>query len=138
MSPPPNPGRSPRRRRLPDSRRPPPDGDDHRPRKRGAQPANLNALKHGLYARTLTPAALVALQVARGLKAHALDEEIATLRAKLSDLPARDRRTFISGLTLLVRAVHTNYRMSPKATEDLAENLTQLLNSLGDQLLPST
>lgn len=125
-----------RRRRPPDRRPPAHQGHAPGPRKRGGQPANLNALKHGLYARTLTPAALVALEIARGLKAHALDEEIATLRAKLSDLPTRDRQTFMAGLALLVRAVHVNYRISPKATEDLAQSLQDTLNRLGDQLLP--
>ena len=135
-TPPHPPGDRDRPRRLAGRQRPPDQGDARGPRKRGGQPGNVNALKHGLYARTLSPAALRALQVARGLKSHNLDEEIATVRAKLSDLPPHERQAFLQGVALLVRAVHTNYRMNPKATKDLADNITQLLNSLGDQLLP--
>lgn len=113
----------------------PHQGDADRPRRRrGGQPGNVNALKHGLYARLLTPEALVALQIARQLKTHNLEEEIAALRARISDLDPSDWHAFERGIALLVRAVHTQYRISPQATKDLADNLTALLNSLGDQL----
>lgn len=134
--PPAHPRRRPRRRRPPDSRRPPDTGPPARPRRRGAQPGNVNALRHGLYARTLTKAALAGLEQARGLTAHSLTEEIATLRAKLSDLPPSDAESFLAGLVVLVRLVHVDYRMNSKATADLADNLTALLNRLGDELLP--
>ncbi len=131
-----DPGSRHRQEGLADRQRPSHQGRPQRPRKRGGQPANTNALKHGLYARTLSPGALVALQIARRLKAHNLDEEIASLRAKLSDLPPDDILDFTRGLQLLVRAVHTNYRMSPKSRADLTDSVAAVLNSLGDQLLP--
>ena len=132
----PNARRRPRRRRPSNRRRPPPPRTPPGPRRRGAQPGNLNALKTGLYARTLSKAALAALTIARGLQAHGLTEEIATLRAKLSDLPPADHASFVAGVGILARLVHADYRMNPKASADLAENLARVLNSIGDQLLP--
>ena len=116
--------------------RPPDKGDAVRPRRRrGGQPSNLNAWKHGLYARTLTPDALRALQIARGLKATDLTEEISGLRARLAVLTPSEAGTFHRGVALVIRAAQAQHRMSPQASKDLATNLIQILNSLGDQLL---
>ena len=41
----------------------------------------------------------------------------------------------VKGLGILVRAVGARYRLSPKSSKDLAENLAAVLN-MGDQLLP--
>ena len=117
--------------------RPPDKGDADRPRRRrGGQPRNLNAWKHGLYARTLTPDALRALQIARELKATDLTEEISGLRARLAVLTPSDSEEFHRGIALVIRAAQAQHRMSPQAAHDLADNLTQLLNAIGDQLLP--
>ncbi len=47
-----------------------------------------------------------------------------------------DAQLSVKGLDILVRAVGTRYRLSPKSRQDLADNLVATLNSLGDQLLP--
>lgn len=139
MSPPSSddpPGRH-RGRRLANRQRPPDQGSPagHR-RRRGAQPGNLNAWRHGLYARTLTPDALRALAIARKLKATDLTEEIAALRGRLAALEPVDVAAFTKGIAILIRAAQAQHRMSPQATKDLAQALAATLNALGDQLLP--
>lgn len=67
------------------------------------------------------------------------DEEIALLRVKLlSAIKAHpeDLRILTHGIDALVKAVATRYRLSPQARRDLAAQITAVLNSLGDQLLP--
>ncbi len=68
-----------------------------------------------------------------------LDEEIALLRLKLATL-AREHpenlELLLKGVNLLVRAVTTRYKLSPRSQEDLALNLSQLLNSVGLAILP--
>jgi hypothetical protein len=39
-------------------------------------------------------------------------------------------------MDILVRAVATRYRLSPKSRKNLADSLAATLNSLGNQLLP--
>ena len=90
------------------------------------------------YGKALSQAELLMLEEARDLEG--LDEEIAMLRvrllAALRDHPD-DLRLLTHGIGILVRAVAAQYRLSPKARKDLAGHLTNLLNSLGDQLLPT-
>jgi hypothetical protein len=78
------------------------------------------------------------LEEARDLEG--LDEEIAMLRVRLvtalRDHPD-DLRLLTHGISILVRAVAAQYRLSPKARRDLSDHLSNLLNSLGDQLLPT-
>ena len=69
-----------------------------------------------------------------------LDEEIAMLRVHLRkalEASPEDLRLLTHGIDMLVKAVAAQYRLSPKARRDLAGHLTNLLNSLGDQLLPT-
>lgn len=121
-------------------RQAPSGGDATRPRRRrGAQPGNLNALKHGLYARHLPPQALQALHEAHHLQEHDLQEEIALARARLDALLATQGLTGDDvrlGLEIIARLVERQYRIGRKARKDLADNLAAILNSLGDQLLP--
>ena len=48
-----------------------------------------------------------------------------------------DYELMLAGISMLVRAVATQYRLSPKARKDLADRMSLVLNSLGDQLLPA-
>ncbi len=71
-----------------------------------------------------------------------LEAEIAVLRVELLKLmktPTEDFdfRLLTHGIDMLVKAVATQYRLSPKARKDLADHITNLLHSLGDQLLPA-
>jgi hypothetical protein len=74
-------------------------------------------------------------------RVEGLAEEIAVLRVKLRTAVAEnpeDIRLLTHGIDLLVKAVATQYRLSPKARKDLADHITNVLNSLGDQLLPAS
>lgn len=72
-------------------------------RKRGAQPGNTNALKHGLYARYFTQTEKDDLD-----GQFILDSEIAMLRVAIQRLFSRtgnaDEKTLIASLTALARA----------------------------------
>lgn len=73
-------------------------------------------------------------------KIEGLEEEVAVLRVRLlTALKERpdDYELMMAGVGMLVRAVATQYRLSPKARKDLADRMTAVLNSLGDQLLPA-
>ncbi len=90
------------------------------------------------YAAALTDAERLRLADARHV--DGLDEEIALLRVRLrSALEQRpeDFDLLRDGIALLVRAVATQYRLSPKARKDLADRMAAVLNSVGDQILPA-
>ncbi len=90
------------------------------------------------YAAALTDAER--LQLADARRVDGLDEEIALLRVRLrSALEERpeDFNLLRNGIALLVRAVATQYRLSPRARKDLADRMAAVLNSIGDQILPA-
>jgi hypothetical protein len=90
------------------------------------------------YAGSLSESERELLPVAR--KMEGLQEEIAVLRVKLNTALKDNEKDFelmMAGVGMLVRAVATQYRLSPKARKDLADRMTLVLNSLGDQLLPA-
>jgi len=89
------------------------------------------------YAVSLTESERERLPAAR--KMQGLEEEIAVLRVRLNTALGEHKEDFpllVAGVGMLVRAVATQYRLSPKARKDLAHRMTLVLNSLGDQLLP--
>ncbi len=86
------------------------------------------------------------LDLSRAGSVEGLADEIALLRAQLkraveaspSGAKARkDLKVVTGGLETLLRAVSTEYRLSPRGRGDLADNLARVLGSLGDQLLPA-
>jgi len=93
--------------------------------------------KH-FYSESLTDAERGSLEAAR--KLEGLEEEIALLRARLltslKEHP-EDFQLLLAGVGMLVRAVATQYRLSPKASRDLADKMKAALDVLGDQLLPA-
>jgi hypothetical protein len=98
----------------------------------------LRLSRRASYAESLTEAEREHLKHAR--KLDGLAEEIAVLRVRLftalKEHP-QDFRLLVAGVGMLVRAVATQYRLSPKARKDLADRMSAVLNSLGDQLLPA-
>lgn len=79
-------------------------------------------------------------QLEAALTIEGLEYEIALLRVRLKAVAKahpEDFRLLTHGTQALARAVATQYRLSPKARRDLADNLSAVLNSLGDQLLPA-
>jgi hypothetical protein len=94
--------------------------------------------RRGFYSDALSEAEQLLLDQARDMEG--LDEEIAMLRVHLRkalEASPDDLRLVTLGVDMLVKAVAAQYRLSPKARRDLAGHLTNLLNSLGDQLLPA-
>jgi hypothetical protein len=69
-----------------------------------------------------------------------LADEIAVLRVRLKTAVRQHPEDFalmVQGVGMLVRAVTAQYRLSPRARKDLADNLAAVLNSMGDQILPA-
>ena len=78
-------------------------------------------------------------RLAEALAIEGLEQEIAVLRVRLDELVAEKpiKYELVTQVArTLVRAVATQHRISPRARKDLVDNITALLNSLGDQLLP--
>ncbi|MBI4232898.1 MAG: hypothetical protein HY686_00465 [Chloroflexi bacterium] len=87
------------------------------------------------YAQALTEAERLRLPRAR--QVEGLDEEIALLRVRLLRLVEEQPQSFdllLKGVALLVRAVATRYRLSPKAQEDLAGSIAGVLEGIGTAL----
>ncbi len=86
----------------------------------------------------MTEAERIKLAEAQGIEG--LADEIAVLRVRLftaiQDKPA-DLKLLVHGVEILTRAVAAQYRLSPKARKDLADNFAAVLNSLADQLVPA-
>ena len=90
------------------------------------------------YAGALTEAER--LQLAGARRVEGLEEEIALLRVRLRtalEQRPEDFDLLREGIALIVRAVATQYRLSPKARKDLADRMAAVLNSIGDQILPA-
>ena len=85
------------------------------------------------------------LELSRAGSVQGLADEIALLRAHLkkSVEPSprgtrarKDLKVVSQGLETLLKAVSTQYRLSPRGRGDLGENIARVLDSLGDQILP--
>lgn len=80
------------------------------------------------YRRALSQAEQVDLDEAR--RVEGIDDEIALLRLRLRRLMEEqpgDVDLLLKGVRVLLRAVATRYRLSPKARDDLAGSLGALL-----------
>jgi hypothetical protein len=103
-----------------------------------AKPPEAPVSPDAFYADSVTEAERPQLEAA--LTIEGLEYEIALLRVRLkaaAKTHPEDFRLLTHGIQALVRAVAAQYRLSPKARTDLAANLSAVLNSLGDQLLPA-
>jgi hypothetical protein len=56
--------------------------------------------------------------------------------AALDKEPA-DLRSLVLGMNALMRMVVAEYRLSPRASKDLADNVAAVLNNFADQMVPS-
>ena len=100
-----------------------------------SEPGPLSASEEGLYPSALEEMERKLLKRAR--EVEGLDEEIALLRVKLASALAQEPRNtelLLKGLTVLIRAVATKARYSPKAEEDFYKNTLSVLNGLGKTL----
>ena len=102
-------------------------------RTRGAQPGNLNALKHGYYSRALTKAQQLLLEHARRLPADDLSGEIALLRQRLyTALEASPEKLELlcEGLRTLARLTATHYHLKGSDADRLAGAMANVLASI--------
>jgi hypothetical protein len=106
-------------------------------RTEAARPAPRKVSVRNFYADGLTEAEQVAL--AEAAEVENLGDEIAVLRVRLKtalkDHP-EDYALLVRGVGMLTKAVATQYRLSPRASKDLADRFAAVLNSVGDQLFP--
>jgi hypothetical protein len=87
------------------------------------------------YSRALSKAERVRLAKAR--QVEGIDQEIALLRLKLRQLVEKhpDKLDLLfKGVNLLLRAVATRYRLSPRAEDDLSKSITGVLQGVGHAL----
>lgn len=83
-----------------------------RKRHRGGQPGNKNAVKHGFYARELTPAQMEALEEAR--QSTYLAGEMDILRIKINALfddPTSDPNLLLRAIWVLARVSRIDDRL---------------------------
>jgi len=81
-----------------------------------------------------------AIEISEAAEVEGLEEEIAVLRVQLRAALNEEKRDFpmiLKGVEVLMKAVGTQYRLSPRARKDLADNFAAVLNSFGDQILPA-
>jgi hypothetical protein len=87
------------------------------------------------YAEALTEAER--LELARAQEVEGLDEEMAVLRVRLKRAlqeHPQDLALIAKGVDMLVKAVAARYKLSRKARRDLADNLANLIESMGELL----
>lgn len=102
-------------------------------RKRGGQPGNLNALRHGYYSQALTKAQATLLSAADRLPADDLSEEIALLRQRLYTLleAAPDKVDLLNEcLRTLARLAATHYHLRGSDADRLTEAMANVLGSI--------
>ena len=106
-------------------------------RKRGAQPGNLNALRHGYYSQALSKAQATLLQAADKLPADALSQEIALLRQRLYTLleAAPDKVDLLNDtIRTLTRVAATHYHLRGSDADRLADAMGNVLRSIEETL----
>jgi len=108
-------------------------------RTKGAQPGNLNALKHGYYSRALSKAQQLLLERARRVPADDLTGEIALLRQRLyTALEAAPEKLDLlcDALRTLARLAATNYHLKGTDADRLSDAMANVLASIEATLGP--
>ena len=79
-------------------------------------------------------------RLSEAAKVEGLNDEIAALRVRLETALREERadlKLALFGMNTLLRMVVAQYRLSPRASKELADNVALVLNSFADQLVPS-
>jgi len=108
---------------------------DHMPtkveRKRGGQPDNQNARKHGFYSRVLDEAERFDFELATGVEG--IDDEIALLRVKIKSLLEHDPeniKLIMQATNTLAGLVKTSYNMTKEQRKGLKEAIGNVLRDV--------
>jgi len=99
--------------------------------KKGAQPANQNARKHGFYSRALTEAEKVELDDAACVEG--LDQEIALLRVKLRELVEKEPDRIdlhLEAANTIARLVRTRYQITSEQKRSLKDAIAKVLTEV--------
>ena len=100
-------------------------------RKRGGQPDNQNARKHGFYANVLDEAEQFDFELASGVEG--IDDEIALLRVKIKSLLAHDPeniKLIMQATNTLAGLVKTSYNMTKEQRKGLKEAIGNVLKDI--------
>ena len=100
-------------------------------KKRGGQPGNLNARRHGFYSKCLDRAMRQEMRAASELSG--LDMEIAVLRMKIAAILRHDPRNFkllIQALGTLARMLQLKYRLGTDDEQKLADALKYVVKEV--------
>jgi len=100
-------------------------------KKKGAQPGNKNAYKHGFYSEALDQAEQ--LELAEAADIDGLDNEIAVLRLKLRQLlqdhpDEIDLQIRLAGA--LARLIRTKYQITPEEKKHLTDAISKVLHDV--------
>jgi len=99
-------------------------------RKRGAQPGNQNAHKHGFYSKHLEKARRQEIEKAA---LTSLDEEITLLRLKIRDILEHDPRNLnlvIRAMGILARLLKLKYNLGSADEQKLADALNYVVKEV--------
>ncbi len=109
-------------------------GIDHMPRvkrKRGGQPANQNARKHGFYSKVLDEAEQLDFDLASGV--NGIDDEIALLRVKIKSILEKDPeniKLIMQATNTLAGLVKTRYNIAKEQKKGLKEAIGNVLRDI--------
>src|SRR4030042_851408 len=100
-------------------------------RKRGGQPDNQNARKHGFYSKVLDEAGQLDFELAAGVEG--IDDEIALLRVKIKSLLEHDPeniKLIMQATNTLAGLVKTSYNMTKEQRKGLKEAIGNVLKDI--------
>jgi len=100
-------------------------------RKRGGQPDNQNARKHGFYANVLDEAERLDFELATGVEG--IDDEIALLRVKIKSVLETDPgnvKLIMQATNTLAKLVKTRYNMTKEQRKGLKEAIGNVLRDV--------
>jgi hypothetical protein len=100
-------------------------------RKRGGQPDNQNARKHGFYSKVLDEAGQLDFELATGVEG--IDDEIALLRVKIKSLLEHDPeniKLIMQATNTLAGLVKTSYKMTKEERKGLKEAIVNVLKDV--------
>jgi len=100
-------------------------------RKRGGQPSNQNARKHGFYSKVLDEAEQLDFELAAGVEG--IDDEIALLRVKIKSILENDPeniKLIMEATNTLARLVKTRYNITKEQRKGLKEAIGNVLRDV--------
>ena len=100
-------------------------------RKRGGQPDNQNARKHGFYSKVLDEADQLDFELASGVEG--IDDEIALLRVKIKTILENDPeniKLIMQVTNTLAKLVKTRYNITKEQKKGLKEAIGNVLRDV--------